>query len=297
MAGPDEALRTPPPFNDPRPTPLPSHADRPSPATTYADIPPAPNVRAADSGSGTLTSSASVTPASDPVGQTVASEDAAMIEAMLGGKSGGFAVRGADATLTVWKAGTLEIRLRPVEAMLRDPLGDVARKERRSLLGISAIAILIGRTGLVPAKIENFGISFATPERQALLWVFVAVVVYYTAAFIVYAISDSLSWGYAVDRGNRELIKQSEAAARRRDQLSPAPTNTVDDQDDSPEEPWPLVGLVTPASLLRGAFDFVVPVLVAGYAIWALWGAVTHVETRAPAVTPATAPAPTLKAR
>ncbi len=85
--------------------------------------------------------------------------------------------------------------------MLRDPLGEVARKERRSLLGISAVAILVGRTGLVPEKIENFGITFTRPERKALLWVFLAVVLYYAVAFIVYSLSDFLSYLYAVHQG------------------------------------------------------------------------------------------------
>jgi hypothetical protein len=216
------------------------------------------------------------------------------------GKSGGFAVGSNvtldDATLAAMgKVGLDETRLRPVEAMLRDPLGDVARKERRSLLGISAIAILVGRTGLVPARIENFGIAFTRPERHALLWVFVAVVVYYTCAFIVYSISDALSYVYAVFRGRQELIRRSEAVARRNDPLATA-INRADDLD-APEEPWRLVGWVTPASLLRGAFDFVVPLLVAGYAIWSLWGATTQVKTSVPDVAPASAPAPSLKAR
>ncbi len=83
--------------------------------------------------------------------------------------------------------------LRPVEAMLHDALGEVARKERRSLLGISAIATAVGWTGVLPEKIENLGITFAAPARRALLWVFLAVVLYYTFAFIVYSFSDFLS--------------------------------------------------------------------------------------------------------
>src|SRR5437870_1539440 len=63
-----------------------------------------------------------------------------------------------------------DARARPVEALLRDPLSEVNRKERRSLLGVSAIAILIGKTGLVPTKIENLGITFTEPGRAALLW-------------------------------------------------------------------------------------------------------------------------------
>jgi hypothetical protein len=152
--------------------------------------------------------------------------------------------------------------LRPVEEMLRDPLGDVARKERRSLLGISAIAILVGWTGLVPAKIQNFGITFAPPERQALLWVFSAVVWYYLFAFAIYSLSDILSYGYAVHRGREELRRQS---------LSPS---------GEPSEPWPLVNWVTPTSLARATFDFVVPVLIAAFALWSLWGAVHQVAPK-----------------
>jgi hypothetical protein len=164
--------------------------------------------------------------------------------------------------------------------MLSDPLGDVARKERRSLLGIGVVAILVGRTGLVPEKIENFGITFAAPERKALLWVFVAVVVYYMVAFIVYSMSDALKYGYAVYRGREELRKQSEDLAKER-------ANSIGgvrlaQPPPKPPDPWRYVDLVTPASLARGIFDFIVPLFVAGFAIWSLVGAVTQVTTNAP---------------
>ena len=173
-----------------------------------------------------------------------------------------------------------EAALRPVEVMLRDPLGEVARKERRSLLGISAIAILVGRTGLVPAKIENFGISFAAPERKALLWVFFAVVLYYTAAFVVYALSDFLSYLYAVHQGRLALRKQ-------RDVQSPT-TSSIFDTPPSIDTPCSFVRFVTPASHLRGVFDFIIPLVIALFAMSSLWGAVHQVTTT---VTPsATAP-------
>jgi len=175
-----------------------------------------------------------------------------------------------------------EVALHPVEVMLRDPLGEVARKERRSLLGISAIAILVGRTGLVPAKIENFGISFATPERKALLWVFFGVGLYYTVAFIIYAMSDFLSYSYAVHQGRVALRKQG----KERVGTTLIPIDSIERS-----APWSLVGYVTPASLARGAFDFFIPLAVAGFAMWSLWGAVHQVATTAPHDT-----APSLKA-
>ena len=180
--------------------------------------------------------------------------------------------------------------LRPVEVMLRGPLGEVARKERRSLLGISAIAILVGWTGLVPAKIENFGITFAAPERKALLWVFVAVVLYYSVAFIVYALHDFLSYLYAVHQGSAALRRQRDEE-RDAATISIIAPNTAKPSGDTP---WSFVRYVTPASLVRGVFDFAIPLAVAGVAIWSLWGAVHQVTTSAPGTpaTPAVAPAP-----
>jgi len=171
--------------------------------------------------------------------------------------------------------------------MLSDPLGDVARRERRTLLGISVVAILVGRTGLVPEKIENFGITFAVPERKALLWVFVAVVVYYMLAFVIYSISDALRYGYTVYRGRQELQRQSEEV----------PVNTIVRREPKPVDPWRYVNLVTPASVARGLFDFLVPVLVAAFAIWSLWGAVHQVAPKASATPGAPVAVPSLKAR
>jgi len=188
-------------------------------------------------------------------------------------------------------------RLRPVEVMLRDPLGEVARKERRSLLGISAIAILVGWTGLVPKEIQNFGITFTTPERKALLWLFLAVVGYYTAAFAVYAWNDFMSWVYAMYLGRQELKK-------RRDEQRGAGSITPDAPKPLVDTPWSLISLVTPTSVVRGVFDFCVPLAVVVVAMYALWGAVHQVAPTTPAAPapPASAPAvphgpaPSLKA-
>jgi hypothetical protein len=149
---------------------------------------------------------------------------------------------------------------RPVEAMLRDPLSDVGRKERRSLLAVAMVAILVGKTGLVPEKIENLGITFTAPERAALLWVFMAVVGYYTLAFLFYSMADFLNYLHAVYLGRQEIHRQSLAAA-------------------GEPEAWRMIGLVWPVSVIRGIFDFGVPLVVAIYAVVVLWGA-THATTQ-----------------
>jgi hypothetical protein len=52
---------------------------------------------------------------------------------------------------------------------------------------------------------------------------------------------------------------------------------------------------VSRVSVVRGVFDFIVPLLIAGYAIWALYGAVPRVQNEPTTPKPATsspAPAP-----
>jgi len=149
---------------------------------------------------------------------------------------------------------------RPVEAMLRDPLSDVGRKERRSLLGVSVVAILVGWTGLVPEKIENLGITFTAPARAGLLWVLLAVVVYYTLAFVFYAMSDFLSYRHAVHLGNQEIRRQRLKSENVKDDLM-----TPGDQDVS--RPWRWIRSVPTVAVIRGTFDFGIPLLVAFCAI------------------------------
>ena len=119
---------------------------------------------------------------------------------------------------------------------------------------------------------------------------FVAVVLYYTAAFIVYASSDFLSYLYAVHQGRVALRKQRD----QRDVTSLVPLNVLEPSGDAP---WSFVRYVTPASLVRGVFDFFIPLAVADVAMWSLWGAVHQVTITAPsaAAPPAVAPAAPLK--
>jgi hypothetical protein len=160
---------------------------------------------------------------------------------------------------------------RPVEALLRDPLGEVARKERRSLLGISAIAILFGWTGLVPTEITNLGLKFGAPDHVALLSVFVVVVAYYLTAFIFYAFSDFVMHLRAVDLADLELKKSQE----RNFGLANIGRGEV-----SVETPWRLVRLVPLTSNGRIFVDFILPVIVAALAIACLGVGIYRVHNK-----------------
>jgi hypothetical protein len=101
----------------------------------------------------------------------------------------------------------------------------MTERVRMNLGYARAYAIFVGWTGLVPREIVNFGLTFAEPQRAVLLRLFVAIVGYYTVAFIVYAFSDFLSYIYALSQRNEELRRQSEEAAQSMNTISQTPIN------------------------------------------------------------------------
>jgi hypothetical protein len=77
--------------------------------------------------------------------------------------------------------------MRVCEISYRYPFGEVARKERRSLLAASGMGILIVKTGLLPTKIVALGIEFTETDQKALLAAIATVVAYFLAEFLLYA--------------------------------------------------------------------------------------------------------------
>lgn len=184
------------------------------------------------------------------------------------------------------------------EVLVRDPLTPVARKERLYLLAVSMIGIAMVRTGLVPSKIATFGIELDQPNRSALLFLLALVTIYFLVAFIVYAASDYIAQrealGAALEREDtRErhqavatYMNTSEDDVRKRYSEDPA-TMLPDDakavldgritikellsEDD-------LAAIVVEGTenhvrlvaLARLFFEFLLPVLVGGYAIYSL---------------------------
>lgn len=84
-----------------------------------------------------------------------------------------------------------------------DPLSDVSRRERRTLLTACTISLAISLGGLVPEKIDAFGITVNTTQAQNLYYLMAAVLLYLVIAFWVY------SWA---DLKSREIeIKKAQA--------------------------------------------------------------------------------------
>ena len=137
-------------------------------------------------------------------------------------------------------------RRSPGDLLLRDQLSKETRTERRTLLGVSAIGIVIVKTGLVPAKISALGIEFNQTDQRSLLLAVAAVTIYFLIAFLIYAASDFLLW-----RTTFSAIQPADKPG----ELQQVFRGSI------------LLRMYTPLSFLRAFFEFGLPILISLYAI------------------------------
>jgi hypothetical protein len=71
-----------------------------------------------------------------------------------------------------------------------DPLGEVTRAERKALLLVSLISVAIAKGGLVLKEIPALGITLSPSEILSLLYLLIAVLLYYLVGFSIYGLSD-----------------------------------------------------------------------------------------------------------
>jgi hypothetical protein len=176
------------------------------------------------------------------------------------------------------------------EVAVRDPLSETTRKERRGLLGVGIVIICIIKTGMLPTKIEALGIEFSQTDQKYLFHILAAVVIYYLAAFLIYAVSDFILWKIAAGSildaewtrplgiadenkiltADEQRIKQLERQLAklelevRRKEL----TDRMGLNFEHMMMPNALIGLSGTVSLLRGIFEFLLPLVVGGYALF-----------------------------
>ena len=151
---------------------------------------------------------------------------------------------------------------------LGDPLSEVTRKERRTLLASSMIGIIIVKIGLVPTKITALGIEFAETNQEALLSILGLIVLYFVSAFLIYSSADFLAWRKFIRK--RAIDRELE----RFEQLRVDP-ESMDAQRNVAQRfsgsGMYLYSLTRPVSLLRAAFEFVLPLIVGMYASYILF--------------------------
>lgn len=159
----------------------------------------------------------------------------------------------------------------PSEVQLRDPLSEVTRKERRFLLGTSALGITLVKTGLVPTKIPAFGIEFAHIEQRALLLIIALVTIYFLIAFVIYATSDFLAWRLAYIGALRN--RYEEKIKKQRDLLRLVPAEEEMRISEYLRPFRVFYHLSRPVSLVRALFEFVLPIAIGVFAVISLFTA------------------------
>jgi TRAP-type C4-dicarboxylate transport system permease small subunit len=165
---------------------------------------------------------------------------------------------------------------RPSEIRLKDPLSEVTRQERKTLLGVCAIVITIAKTGLIPSKISALGVEFDQTDQRALLHILLFVVIYFSTAFLIYATSDLVAWQVSF---HNSVFDWRRARALRGPEEEKADEEVIGELQ-TRGLLWR--NLSPPVSFLRSLFEFVLPLGVALYAVIALQA----VPVRRPAVGP-----------
>lgn len=148
---------------------------------------------------------------------------------------------------------------------LTDPLSPLTRAERRNLLFASFVGVLISKAGLVPTKISAFGIDLSAPQQSAFTFVTSLVVIYFLIAFVSYALPDFLTWR----KKHQDYLESVEILGRNWTQEDQMAHDEV--QVALPSIRW-LYRSSPSVACIRLLFDCVIPILFAGYSIYALVG-------------------------
>lgn len=83
---------------------------------------------------------------------------------------------------------------RPIEIFQQEFLCDEARRERQTLLIVSAIGLAIAKTGLLPSRISSLGVEFSGNDQRAMLTIISALILYLLAAFCIHSFADYIRW-------------------------------------------------------------------------------------------------------
>ena len=140
------------------------------------------------------------------------------------------------------------------ETVLSDPLSEVTRRERRSLLGLSAIGLAMAWTRFLPSEISAMSFKFDAQNKAKLMLLIAGVIIYYLTAFILYFRSDRLRWKI-------ELKRAEENAARQANDL----TQGSSDEHDHAEQKrrLDLYSGLYESGKVRGFFEFYFPIAIA----------------------------------
>jgi hypothetical protein len=76
--------------------------------------------------------------------------------------------------------------------MLKEEWSENTRRQRRSLLLVSTISIVIVATGWFPTKFSTLGIELNLNDRQTAFWILLSIQTYLLVTFLAYVIPESM---------------------------------------------------------------------------------------------------------
>ena len=153
------------------------------------------------------------------------------------------------------------------DVLLHDPLSEVTRKERRMLLAVSMVGIILVKMELVPTKISALGIEFAETNQKALLSILALAVIYFIIAFIIYAASDFLAWRKSIRANLIDTVLERANKEKENPALISREREIIMKYGQSERY---LFVLSKPVSAARALFEFLLPVIVGIYSAIAL---------------------------
>ena len=94
------------------------------------------------------------------------------------------------------------------EIRLSGPLQTDSKKYRRNLLATTIATIAVVDLGLVPQKLSILDIDFSKTEQETLLFILGALIAYFMAAFLIYAVPDFVGWRGRIRWTEHELYER-----------------------------------------------------------------------------------------
>lgn len=159
------------------------------------------------------------------------------------------------------------------EVRVKDPLRKITRKERKYLLLVSVVGLTVSEMGLVPEQISMFGITFSETNQSSFLLLIAFVVIYFVLAFIIYAVSDFIAWRLEFNKTRLEGLRKKAVDEEQEE---------YDKNYDTYNRLYRLVYFSRPASIFRGLFEFILPIVIGSYAIYSLLSAYFEFSTKFP---------------
>ncbi len=152
-----------------------------------------------------------------------------------------------------------------------DPLSEVTRKERTSLLGFSMLGLALVAVPLVPEKFGVFGIEFTKLNQKNFMATYALLIAYYLIAFAIYALTDYVAWRRSEHIRLSAYIRAqgaSEAEISQELRRPPQPAKHWLDQTMNPVyRGFASFAAARVASRARAAFEFGLPIAFGLYVV------------------------------